>query len=127
MKLSIETSGGWDRTEQWLKNLIPKTKPEKLLDGIDRKGVEALRAATPVGETGQTAFGWDSQIESSGNGAELSFINTAHPEESVNIAKIKDLGHGTGTGGYVPPNPYISNAMQPVWKELDKRIDKELR
>lgn len=124
MKLSIETSGGWDRTERWLKNLIPKTKPEKLLDGIDRMGVQALKEATPIGETGQTANGWKSEITRQG---EMSFYNTAHPDESVNIAKIKDIGHGTGTGGYVPGKRYIKPAMQPVWKALDKRIEEELR
>ena len=32
-------------------------------------------------------------------------------------------GHGTGTGGYVPPRPYIDSAINSVYK---KTIDKVL-
>jgi hypothetical protein len=56
---------------------------------------------------------------------EIGWTNDAHPEASVNIAKLIELGHGTGTGGYVAPKPYIKKAMEPIWKSTDG-VAKEL-
>lgn len=126
LKVSITTEGGFDKTESWLESLTRKVKSGSVLDGIDAMGVKALSSATPVGDTGETAAGWQAKKNNVGSGVEIAFYNNAHPEESVNIAKIIHFGHGTGTGGYVPPRPYINDAMAPVWAELDRRIDKEL-
>lgn len=121
-RISIEMSGSWDKTKKWLKKMTSKGF-DRTLHQIGSRGEKALGTATPVGETGQTARGWRYKVEKD----ELSFNNVAHPEESVNIAKIKDLGHGTGTGGYVPGKHYIKPAMVPVWRMASKLIDKELR
>ena len=122
MRVTCDIQGNWDLTNKWLAKMS-KFDSKKVLESAGSDGVSALGKATPIGETGQTALSWKHKV----SGDELSFHNTAHPEESVNIAKIKDLGHGTGTGGYVVGQHYISPAMQPVWEKLSKTIDKELR
>lgn len=122
MRLSTSIEGSWGNTTNWLKKMT-SNRTDRVLHEIGRLGVEALRDATPVGRTGETANGWKPVF---GNN-EVGFINTAHPEESVNIAKIKELGHGTRNGGYAPPRPYMKKAMRPVWKKASDLIDKELK
>lgn len=125
MRVSFETSGGFENALSWLR----KTKdriPTSALNNVGRSGVAALKSATPTGETGGTAAGWDYQVDRNSSGAEVSFTNNAHPGESVNVAKIIELGHGTGTGGYVPPNPYIKQAMAPVFSKAGDQIAKEM-
>ena len=92
---------------------MPNTNPQtKVLKSLGNEGVRSLSEFTPIGETGQTSMGWSFVISKSSKQYELAFINQAHPGESVNIAKIIRLGHGTGTGGYVPPNDYITSHVQ---------------
>lgn len=89
------------------------------------EGVKALSANTPR-DTGATANGWDYKVETKGHVSELSWINKAHPELNVNMAVLIDTGHGTGTGGYVSPRPYINKSMDPILKNAGDRLLKEL-
>lgn len=125
-KISYDTEGGFSKGSAWLDKIQRKVKNNSVLDKVEADGIKALSAATPVGETGQTAAGWQGRKKKTGNGGELNFINVAHPQESVNIAKIKELGHGTGTGGYVPPKPYMKQAMEPVWAKVNTYLREEL-
>ena len=125
-KISYDTEGGFSKGSAWLDKIQRKVKSNSVLDKVEAEGIKALSAATPVGETGQTAAGWQGRKKKTGNGGELNFINVAHPQESVNIAKIKELGHGTGTGGYVPPKPYIKQAMEPIWPKVRTYLREEL-
>ena len=121
-RLSIEILGSWKNTEKWLSRMTSRNFT-RVLHKVGNQGEKALKQATPIGKTGQTSNGWRYNV----NNDELYFNNIAHPEESVNIAKIKDLGHGTGTGGYVPGKHYIKPAMSPVWDYLSKLINEELK
>lgn len=125
MRVGFETTGNFENALRWLTRTKDKI-PTSTLDKLGREGVESLKASTPVGETGGTAAGWDFDVDRNRSGAELSFTNNAHPQESVNIAKILELGHGTGTGGYVPPRPYIKQAMAPVFGKAADQIAKEM-
>lgn len=126
MKLTVDVQGDWSNTMNWVKKLKNQSRMDSVLRQVGELGESALSAATPVGETGETARGWN-HTTSGGRNVKVEFYNNAHPEESVNIAKIIELGHGTGTGGYVPPRPYIKQAMAPVWSKASQLIDKELR
>ena len=125
MKVTIESTGDFNDTIKWLEESSRKI-PSNAIRDIGQKGVESLSANTPVGETGETARGWRSVIEVNGNVAEVSFINDAHPEADINMAKLIELGHGTGTGGYVLPQPYIKQSMDAVWNDVADRIAKEM-
>lgn len=124
MNISFTTKGDFDNVTRWLKE---KSNNDifKELDSVARDGTSKLSSATPR-NTGETASGWDSKITKKGDVAEIAWTNHAHPEAGINIAKIIELGHGTGTGGYVPPIPYIKNAMEPVWKNMENKVTKEL-
>ena len=125
MKVTIESTGDFNDTIKWLEESSRKI-PSNAIRDIGQKGVESLSANTPVGETGETARGWRSVIEVNGNVAEVSFINDAHPEADINMAKLIELGHGTGTGGYVPPQPYIKQSMEAVWADCADNIAREM-
>ena len=119
MKVTFKLEGGFDDTIAWLKK-ASQPPSASVMDKIGREGVSALQKATPIGETGETARGWTYAISRSQNGAEVSFINRAHPESAVSVAKLIDMGYGTKNGGYVPPRPYIKQAITPI---LDKHVN----
>lgn len=124
MKISFNSKGDFNVIRSWLDN-VSKRNPSTTLDRIAGEGVKSLKSNTPR-ETGETASSWLSEVITKGDISEIAWKNTAHPESQVNVAKLIELGHGTGTGGYVPPKPYIKKSMAPVWKEVDNKIVKEL-
>lgn len=124
MRVIVSSTGDFEKTREWIARVVNKS-PTGTLRHIAGDGEAALAAGTPR-DTGATAGGWNSEIISTGKNSEVSWMNNAHPGESVNVAKIIDLGHGTGTGGYVPPNPYIKKSMDSVWDTTGTRIVEEL-
>lgn len=121
MKVDVSTVGDFSRTIKRLQKMAT-TSPNKALQKIASQGTNALSAGTPVGDTGQTASGWKDKVTDN----EIQWANNAHMGESVNIAKIIQLGHGTGTGGYVPPNDYIRPALTPIFGDAADIIAEEL-
>lgn len=94
------------------------------LDKYGREGVAALSAATPI-DTGLTASSWSYEISREGNVVTINFLNS-HINKGVPIAIILQLGHGTGTGGYVEGRDYINPAIQPVFEKLAEEAWKEV-
>ena len=84
-------------------------------------GVTALMEATPK-RSGETAYAWEYRIVENSKGIELVFVNNAHPELEVNLAMLIQLGHATGTGGYVPPVNYIRPAIFPIYKKAGEEL-----
>lgn len=125
MKVTFESDGEFDDTIKWLSN-ASRNMPMNTLKKIADKGVEALSRNTPVGDTGETARSWSSEVVSNGNTAEINFKNTAHPESPVSVARLIEVGHATGNGGYVAPRPYIRQALDPVFKDAADQIVKEV-
>lgn len=125
IRATFTTSGGFDNITKYLKK-VQSADASNTLHAMGREGVESLKRTTPTGDTGQTAMGWGYSVTKVRNGVELSFHNNAHPQESVNIAKLIRLGHGTGTGGYVPPYDYITPALSHMYRTAGDRIAKEL-
>lgn len=121
MKVSISTTGDFSETIKRLQKMS-KFDGKKTLSQIEKQGTSSLSRHTPVGETGQTALGWTGKVTDN----EIQWANNAHPQESVNIAKIIQFGHGTGTGGYVPPFNYIPPALAPVFDTAVDVIAKEV-
>lgn len=124
MKIHFETKGSFDNLEKWLKK-VSTNSPNNALKEIANQGVKSLAANTPR-DTGATAAGWTADIVTARGVSEIHWTNNAHPGTSVNIATIIDKGHGTRTGGYVPPRPYIKKSMESVWSTAGDKIVKEL-
>lgn len=115
MKISV--SGDFNHLEKYLKK-----DRRTSLDSLGKAIVEALKGLTPS-KSGKTANSWGYRITKTGRGEELEIFNT-NINKGVNIAIIIHYGHGTGTGGYVPPHPYIIEAIDSAYKSA---IDKVLK
>jgi hypothetical protein len=124
MKLKFESKGGFDNVLKWLGKT--SSIQSNIVKNIADYGTNRLSDGTPE-DTGETASGWKHDIVTKPNSVEISWKNTAHPESEVNVAKLIELGHGTRTGGYVAPRPYIKRSMEPVWKRLDKEIEELMK
>lgn len=95
----------------------------KSLEDYGRRGVAALRNATPV-DSGLTASSWYYEITRSKDRVTLSFHNS-NVNKYVNVAIILQYGHGTGTGGWVEGRDYINPAIQPIFDQLADEAWKE--
>lgn len=124
MKVSFSSKGEFNALKGWLKK-VTTINPATTLSGIASQGDRSLASNTPRA-TGATAAGWTHKINTKGNISEIVWSNNAHPETEVNMARLIELGHGTRTGGYVPPKPYIKRAMDPVFKTVGDKVVKEL-
>lgn len=115
MAIVFKHRGDLKKTKAFLREM----KKEPYLTPLDiygRRGVDALRAATPK-DTGKTAESWEYRIERTRNGASVIWTNT-NRNDGVCIALILQYGHGTRNGGYVQGLDYINPAMRGVFEEL---------
>lgn len=124
MKVSFDSKGDFDNSLKWLKN-ASSPKLSNSVDQIARDGVASLMSNTPK-DTGETASGWKSEVKMTTKGLEIVWTNTAHPELSVNLAKLIELGHGTRNGGYVSPRPYIKQSMDSVFRTAGDKLAGEM-
>lgn len=96
------------------------------LDRYGREGVAALASATPV-DSGLTANSWSYEIVRANGTVTINFKNS-NIQNGVPIAIILQLGHATGTGGWVQGRDYINPAVRPIfdriandaWREVTK-------
>lgn len=123
MKIKFESKGGFDNVLKWMNKT---SNIQHVTRDLAEYGTNRLTSETPQ-DTGETASGWVSEITTTPTSVEIAWKNVANPESEVNVAKLIELGHGTGTGGYVQPRPYIKQAMEPVWKRLDDKTKEMMK
>lgn len=118
--------GGWNDTEEYLRT-IEKFEPRKVLEKYGRKGVNALRSATPK-KTGKTAASWDYRVSvrNKAGYARIEFFNT-NIVNGYPIAVILNYGHGTRNGGYVVGRDYIDPAIRPIFDEIAEDLWNEVK
>lgn len=121
MRVDFTQKGDFKNAMKWLDSGRTLNGVESILRKYGSSGVAALRNATPR-DSGETAYGWDYRIKKSQNGVELIFVNNAHPELSVNLAMLIQLGHATKNGGYVQPVNYIRPALMPILKAAGEEL-----
>lgn len=124
MNITFESKGDFNEVRKWLDTAI-NSKPTMALSEIASEGKANLASNTPR-DTGETAAGWQAEITTKGSVSEIAWTNNAHPETNVNVAVIIDQGHGTGTGGYVQPRPYIKKSMDSIFATAGDKVVKEL-
>lgn len=115
----IEQSGSFNSLEKWLKKKINadgKAQVESLGEAI----IRSLKNNTPT-RSGKTASSWYYKVKKVSQGWELEILNS-NIVRGVSIAKIIHFGHGTGTGGYVPAQPYITEAIDSVYNKMIQKI-----
>lgn len=116
MGITFGYRGDFERLEKYL----IKSKDAVTLEHFKRygeRGVEALKAATPV-DSGKTAMSWRYEINQVDGKYSLTFHNDNVVDDWFNVAIMLDVGHGTGTGGWVEGLHYIDPALQPVFEQM---------
>lgn len=119
MTFLINVTGSFNNTEKFLANM-QKLDIAGVLNRYGAIGTEALRSNTPV-DSGLTAASWSHRVEKSGGGYSIVWSNS-NTHSGTNIAIILQLGHGTGTGGYVAGRDYINSAMRPVFDKIADEV-----
>lgn len=113
--ISFRQKGDFSKLSKYFEKMKEAAKIG-MLDKYGREGVAALSSATPV-ESGKTASSWSYEIERQ-NGAVSIVFKNSNVNKGVPIAIILQLGHGTGTGGWVEGRDYINPAIQPIFDKL---------
>lgn len=122
LMITVEESGSTSNLENWLLK-VSKITPSTVLRTTGEEGVTAFRSATPR-DTGLTASAWNYQINSVRNATELIFTNNSFGGNTFSVVQGIRYGHGTGTGGYVPPNDFVSPIMESL---IEGRINAFIR
>ena len=113
--MNITESGEFKDLESYLKRVIKKSSSKQGATELAIAIVNRLKQDTPK-ESGLTAASWDYKLSNTSKGIAIEIINKNN-NDSVNIAKIIHFGHGAGTGGYVPPQPYIVSSIDAVYNK----------
>lgn len=124
MPISFEVTGSTAKTSEFLKKM---QNPDQFFSGLEtiaQRGVEALRAHTPM-DSGLTAASWGYRIEKSSSGISIVWTNT-NVHSGANVAILLQYGHGTGTGGYVAGRDYINPAIKPIFDEIANDVWKKV-
>lgn len=114
---------GFVKTESYFNNLR-KANYRSILDKCGKKGVEALRNATPK-DTGLTSESWSYEIVSKNDNYEIVWKNSNAPE-GVSVAILIQYGHASQNGTYVSGIDYINPALKPIFEELSRQINEEV-
>lgn len=120
MGVKFTQKGKLTNASKWLQK-SRNNEIKNIFKAYGEVGVTALMEATPK-DSGETAYSWEYRIVENAKGVELIFVNNAHPELKVNLAMLIQLGHATGTGGYVPPVDYIRPAILPIYKKAGEEL-----
>ena len=96
-----------------------------IFDKYGQRGVEALRAASPI-ETGRMAHSWYYTVERSAEGAKIIWSNS-DIEGGYNVAILVQYGHGTRGGTYVQGKDFINPALAPIFEQIKNDIFKEVQ
>lgn len=117
--ITFESTGEFKNTDRFLKRM-QKDVVRSALRTAAQRGVLALQAATPV-DSGLTGASWGYEIRITPGSATITWTNS-HTVNGVNIAIILQLGHGTGTGGWVAGRDYINPAIRPVFDQIAEDV-----
>jgi hypothetical protein len=116
MSFKFESSGSFNNLERFLRKAA-SGDIFSTLGGYGREGVSALSAATPV-DGGETRNAWNFEVKKARGSYQIIWTNGEKTADGDPIAIMLQLGHGTGTGGYVQGRDYINPAMRPVFDTI---------
>lgn len=123
MAIKFVHKGDLSKTTKFLMR-VKNLKIEDILRHYGELGVQELARATPI-DTGLTAQSWEYDIQRTKDGWAIYWSNT-NTSQNIPIVIFIQYGHGTGTGGYVPPNDFINPAIQPIFDSIAEAAWKEV-
>jgi hypothetical protein len=113
--ITVTVTGSFKSTQAFLDH-VHRLNIDSILSTCGQMGVSALSSATPI-ETGRARNSWDFQISSSGGIHEIAWTNS-DTENGFPVVIMLQMGHGTGTGGYVQGRDFINPAIKPVFDKI---------
>lgn len=123
--IKVSSKGDFSKTVKFLKkSAIGRRYYRHIIENYAREGVRLLSANTPT-DTGRTANSWDYEITETTNALTITFTNS-NVNHGVNIAMLIQMGHATGTGGYVQGRDFINPVIQPLFDKLADDLWKEV-
>jgi hypothetical protein len=122
--INVSIQGDFSRTQAYFDKILGG-KIYSAVDALAQRGVDALAAHTPA-STGLTAALWDYEIEHKRSSFIIRWINRHVDDQGTPIVILLQLGHGTGTGGYVQGRDFINPAIQPIFDEIANAVWKEI-
>lgn len=121
--ITFEQKGNWKKTFNFLRRNKKITLEDLYKYG--EEGVQALRDATPV-DSGRTAESWYFRITEGNGRISIEWLNSNLGDGRAPIAILLQLGHATGTGGYVQGRDYINPALRPIFDRIAKNAWREV-
>lgn len=119
MKLSLSSSGGFSKTEAWLRK-IQKLDIGAIAQAGAQRGVRALSSATPR-DSSRAATSWASEVTRTATTTTITWTNS-DIENGFPVVIMLQYGHGTGTGGYVQGQDFINPALRPIFDEIAESV-----
>lgn len=120
--IKITTTGDFKNAERFFeKSKKVSHEVRRIMERCGQQGVDALQKVTPK-DTGNTANSWSYSID----GHSLVFSNS-NVNNGIPVAILIQYGHATRSGGYVPGQDYINPALQPIFDQIVKNLDKEVQ
>src|ERR1700751_3612356 len=120
MPLIFITSGSFDKTDKFLAYL-GTGKLYSTLDTFARRGVAALASATPT-DSGASAESWNYILEVGPGYAAIWWTNNHVDADGTPIVILLEYGHGTGTGGSVQGQDFMTPAINPIMDEIANEV-----
>lgn len=121
--ITVKTSGSFKKTKGLLRR-ARDLDPSHILNAYGKKGVVALKNATPT-DSGETADSWDFEIEKTSSGYRIIWTNS-NVNDGVAIAVLLQYGHATRNGGWVEGQDYINPAVRPIFDDIARSAWKEV-
>lgn len=121
--IKTETSGDFNDIERFLK-AVSNSSSLKTIDKMGADIVQILRDLTPK-DSSKTANSWRYEVTETSAGVNLEILNS-NLNGNVSVARLIHFGHGTGTGGYVPPRPFIDTAIDSVYRKSINSVFNEI-
>lgn len=115
--------GDFNKVQKWLNSLLNQ-EYLNVISIYAQKGVEALRAATPT-DSGLAASSWNYQIAHDRGSTSVAWTND-DIEGGCSVVILVDRGHATKSGSWVPGLHFIDTALDPVIKEMEDALWREV-
>lgn len=117
--ISIRHRGSFNKLERFLATMN-RGNLFREVSQLAQKGTDALREATPV-DSGLAASSWYHVVDINYYNTSIRWCND-NIENGFPVALMLQLGHGTGSGGYVQGRDYINPAIQPVFEYIQNSV-----
>lgn len=121
--ITVEVHDSLNKTNRFLERCLNVIKLGNL-DKYGKRGVEALKAATPR-DTGLAASCWYYEINRTKDGVTLEWHNN-DIEHGYHVIMGIQYGHATKSGGWVEGLDFINPALRPIFEEIKDELWREV-